>query len=96
MKAYSCRVCGHGIMAAVACRLHGGPVHETHCRGCRYHDRITNHCLYYQKEIAPAKLAAELEAEKQRRIDEALAKERAIIEKHSAMIRDWQERHRTK
>lgn len=96
MKAYSCRVCGHGIMAAVACRLHGGPIHESHCYDCPYHDRITGHCLYYQKEIAPAKLAAELEAEKQRRIEAAQAKERAIIEKHSAMIRDWQERHRTK
>lgn len=95
MTGYTCVVCGRGLMAAIGCRLYNGPVHESHCYDCPYHDRITGHCLYYQKEIAPAKLAAELEAEKQRRIEAAQAKERAIIEKHSAMVRAWQERHRT-
>lgn len=93
---YSCRVCGHGLMSSIGCKLHGGPICPAHCEPCPYFDPGSWHCSYYQKEIAPAVIAAEIEAAKQKRIDEAAAKEQAIIEKHSAMIREWQARHRTK
>lgn len=81
-------------MTLIICRLHGGGLCDDHCKVCDYFDASSWHCSYYQKEIAPSVIAAKIERNRQRKIDEAKRKETEAEERRINYINKWKETHR--